>query len=202
MQISISGQHLSIGNSLKNHIESRLNEVINKLFNDVVSVHVNFVKDNFRITSKIMVNDAVGRHLAIKSNASCDEIYSAFDTALNKLSKQLRKYKNKLSDHHKKTKLSELQIDATKFVISTKRNHDEYDGNDDNIETDIDNPVIVAEKPTAIQTLSVGEAVMRMDLSDLPALMFENKKTGRINVVYYRHDGNISWVDHTKNNAV
>lgn len=199
MQISISGQHLSIGDSLKNHIESRLNEVVNKFFNDVVSVHVNFVKESFRITAKIMVNDAVGRQLVMKSNASCDEIYSAFDTALNKLSKQLRKYKNKLSDHHKKTKISEAQIDATKFVISTKGHHDEHGDIDGGMEQDIDNPVIVAEKPTAIEKLSVGEAVMRMDLSDLPALMFENKKTGRINVVYYRHDGNISWVDHTKN---
>ena len=62
-------------------------------------------------------------------------------------------------------------------------------------EIDLDNPVIVAEKATKILKLSVGQAVMKMDLEDLPALMFRNVKTDRINVVYYRKDGNISWVD-------
>ena len=59
----------------------------------------------------------------------------------------------------------------------------------------MDNPAIIAEKPTQVLPISVGEAVMKMDLENLPALMFENVKTGRINVVYYRRDGNISWVD-------
>ena len=201
MHISISGQHVSISNALKEHVESRMNEVINKFFSDIVSVNVNFVKENLRITSKIVVNDAVGRHLVIKSNASCDEIYSAFDTALNKLSKQLRKYKNKLNNHHNKVKVSEAHIDATKYTISAQKDFEDVETEDD-IDSEIDNPVIVAEKPISVKKLSTKEAVMQMDLEDLPALMFQNIKTGRMNVVYYRKDGNISWVDHTNNKTI
>ena len=56
-------------------------------------------------------------------------------------------------------------------------------------------PVVIAEKATSIEHLSVSEAVMMMDLADLPALMFFNSASGRMNVIYRRTDGNISWVD-------
>jgi len=60
---------------------------------------------------------------------------------------------------------------------------------------DPDTPVIVAEMTTEIATLTVSEAVMRMDLADLPALLFRNGGHGRLNLVYRRRDGNIGWVD-------
>lgn len=201
MRISVSGQHLSISNALREYVESRVSEVISKFFSDTISVKINFVRENLKITSKIIVNDAVGRHLVMKSKSSCDEIYSAFDTALNKLSKQLRKYKNKLNDHHNKVKVPGSHIDATKYVISVHKNFEDTEIGD-NIDSEIDNPVIVAEKPISVKKLSIKEAVMQMDLEDLPALMFQNIKTGRMNVVYYRKDGNISWVDHTNNKTV
>ena len=54
---------------------------------------------------------------------------------------------------------------------------------------------IIAEKPTSVDTITVSQAVMKMDLQDLPAVMFRNVSNGRINVVYRRADGNVSWVD-------
>ena len=55
--------------------------------------------------------------------------------------------------------------------------------------------MVIAEKPTEIEPLTVSQAVMKMDLQDLPAIMFFNSAHGRLNVVYRRIDGNISWVD-------
>ena len=57
---------------------------------------------------------------------------------------------------------------------------------------------VVAEQVTEISLLSVGEAVMRMDLADQPVLMFRNSTTGELNVVYRRSDGNIGWIDHSQ----
>ena len=56
-------------------------------------------------------------------------------------------------------------------------------------------PVVVAEMATEIPSLTVSEAVMRMDLSDQPALMFRNQAHGGLNMVYRRSDGNIGWID-------
>src|SRR6185369_406318 len=96
------------------------------------------------------------------------------------IEKQLRRYKSRLTNHHKSP--SGDPVKGKKYVI---KDHDE----------DTDSPVIIAEKPTDIETLTVSAAVMKMDLAELPALMFFNSASGRINIVYKRADGNISWVD-------
>ncbi|MCC8460921.1 MAG: ribosome-associated translation inhibitor RaiA [Candidatus Megaira endosymbiont of Carteria cerasiformis] len=192
MQVSVSGQHLSIGSSLKEYVKERVTSSINKYFDHAPSATVHFNKQNHEFFCDIVVNDGTGRHVVIKSSASSDDVYFAFDAALSKVEKQLRKYKSKLKDHSSKMKVSEISPDSTKYVISPTKIDDE---DDETKEIDFDNPVIVAEKATNILKLSVGQAVMKMDLEDLPALMFRNVKTDRINVVYYRKDGNISWVD-------
>ena len=64
-----------------------------------------------------------------------------------------------------------------------------------------DQPVIIAEMQTEIETLTVSEAVMRMDLANLPALMFRNRAHGALNMVYLRRDGNIGWIDPQENKS-
>jgi ribosomal subunit interface protein len=189
MQVSVSGQHISIGNALHNYVEERIKDVVKKYFEHAISATVKFSKQGFQFVCDIEVNDGTGRHLIIRSDYKCDEIYSSFDTALVKIEKQLRKYKSKLKDRHNRIKVS--QIEATKYVITPHQINDEED---EEPNTD-DNPTIIAEKPIDVLPLSISEAVMKMDLENFPALMFQNIKTGRINVVYYRRDGNISWVD-------
>jgi len=191
MQILVSGQQISIGSSLQEYVKNRIADSIHKYFDHAPSANIHFTKQTYEFLCDIIVNDGTGRHVVIKSNAASDEVYSAFDAALSKVEKQLRKYKSKLKDHSARMKVSEITPDVVKYVISPASGA--KDGESEEI--DIDNPVIVAEKTVKIMKLSVGEAVMRMDLENLPALMFENIKNGRINVVYYRKDGNISWVD-------
>ncbi len=188
MQVDTSGQQMSVGQSLNEYVDGRLQEVVGKYFSNAPSAHVHFSKQGHEFKCDIVLHEGTGRHVVIKSNNTSDEVYNAFDIALSKLEKQMRKYKSKLNNHHRGVKASELSPDAVKYVISSKGEKEEQ-------EFDIDNPAIVAEKPTQVLPLTVGEAVMKMDLENLPALMFENAKTGRVNVVYYRKDGNISWVD-------
>lgn len=190
MQISISGQHFSIGSSLQEYAKDRITNSVKKYFDHAPGASIHFNKQNYEFICDITVNDGTGRHMIIKSNASADDVYTAFDIALAKIEKQLRKYKSKLKDHSNRIKLSEIGSYAVKYVISPTKFAEEGDK-----EADTDTPVIIAEKPTKILKLSVGQAVMQMDLENVPALMFENVKTNRINIVYYRKDGNISWVD-------
>jgi ribosomal subunit interface protein len=188
MQFSISGQHISIGASLETYVKDKTNGAVLKYFENAPSSNIHFSKDSYQFVCDIIVNEGTGRHITIKSKATSDEIYNAFDLALAKLEKQLRKYKSKLKDRSAKIKSSEAINKAIKYVIdSSTPSHEE--------ETDIDNPIIIAEKEVKLSKLSVGEAVMKMDLENLPALMFLNTKNDRINIVYYRKDGNISWVD-------
>lgn len=191
MQVLVSGQHLVIGVSLQEYVKDKITSSIKKYFDHASGATVHFNKQNHEFLCDIIVHDGTGRHTITKSNAAADDIYFAFDSALNKVEKQLRKYKSKLKDHSSRMKVSEITPDTVKYVISPNKS----DSENESAEIDFDNPVIIAEKSTKILKLSVGQAVMKMDLESLPALMFENTKTNRVNVVYYRKDGNISWVD-------
>jgi len=92
-----------------------------------------------------------------------------------------------LKDHHRKSPIE--KINAAAFVIESDT---------DSAEEPADlQPVIIAESSTEIPTLSVGEAVMHMEMGDENLLMFHNEQNSTLNVVYRREDGNIGWIDPT-----
>jgi len=62
-----------------------------------------------------------------------------------------------------------------------------------------DQPVIIAEMQTDIETLTVSDAVMRMAPANVPAMLFRNRANGALNMVYVRRDGNIGWIDPQEN---
>lgn len=183
MHITVSGKHLKIGNSLKQHVTESTESGIKKYFGRAISADIHFGKEAHLLVCDIIVNEGTGAHHSYyKSQAKEENIFAAFDKALERIEKQLRRYKRKIKDHHKVRMGDATAIAATKYVISEE-------------DTGEDNPVIVAEKQTAIEELTVADAVMRMNLANLPALMFINKKSKQYNVVYKRLDGNISWVE-------
>lgn len=186
MKIMISGKHVDIGESLNAHIEHRLEEGINKYLDRVTSVNVVVTKEAHLFRVDINGNTGTASGVVIKSSAAANDVYACFDAAAEKIEKQLRRYKRRLTNHHKQAHINGTDdpvMGARKYVLKPEDEAGE------------DAPIVIAEKATAIERLSVSEAVMKMDLADLPALMFFNSANGRMNVVYRRTDGNISWVD-------
>jgi len=188
MKITISGKQIKIGASLQEYVRENIETSIKKYFENAISAEVHFSKETHYFVTDIVVNEGTGTQLYYKSQAKEDNIYASFDRALERMEKQLRRYKRRIKDHHKVSMGEATAWAATKYIISD-------DGQDIEEMSEIDNPLIVAEKQTSIESLTVSDAVMRMNLANLPALVFLNKKTGNFNVVYKRLDGNISWID-------
>lgn len=191
MHLSVSGKNMDVGASMREHIESRLQEGVSKYLDRVTDVTVVLSKEAHLYRVDININTGTHSKIVIKSAGEAADVYASFNAAADKVEKQLRRYKRKLKNHHH-TKIVDPEevirsIQARKFVLAPDH--------EDEIPEDKDAPIIIAEKETNIETLTVGEAVMKMDLEDLPALMFVNKGHGGLNVVYRRTDGNISWVD-------
>lgn len=191
MQITVSGKGVDVGESLRNHVESRLAEGISKYLDRVTHVDVVVSRESHMFRVDIHANTGTHSGIVIKSRAEGADIYGCFDGAAAKIEKQLRRYKRRITNHHKNNKVNGFSaegasVKATKYVLKPE---DAEEVEDEAA------PVIIAEKATGIETLTVSQAVMKMDLEDLPALMFFNSAHGRMNVVYRRADGNISWVD-------
>lgn len=195
MQVAISGQGMKVGHALQEYVRDKVIKYVTKYFEQVINAQVAFHKHGVFYKTDIMVNEGTGKHLLIKGDAESDDVYAAFDMALVKIEKQLRRYKTKIKNQHKEkfSSLVEDGIIGTKYVITPFSS-----GFDEDSEQNIaegDNPVIIAEKPANIEKLTVAEAVMKMDLNALPALVFVNRSNNCLNIVYHRADGNISWVD-------
>ncbi len=191
MQISVSGKQIDVGNALNEHINNELQAGVTKYFEHAVSANVILSKLRHIFNASIVVNDGTGMHQLLKASGDGGDAYAAFDQALIRMEKQLRRYKRKIKNHHKSRVEKDVEMAAmmgTKYVLSSLEE-------DEDKSTENDSPLIIAEKPAQIEILSVSDAVMRMDLGELPAVMFINKKSGEINVVYRREDGNISWID-------
>lgn len=186
MQISVTGTHIEIGSAFTNHIETRTQEIIGKYFEYPIDVHVTISKENHGIEADIFAH--VGKGIDIRGNAQNGDPYQTFDEALHKLEASLRRYKSRLKSHHSKHQQKNKQ--ALQYILSSEYRNLEATAVDEPL-----NPTIVAEIQQEIPHLSASEAVMRMDLADAPVYVFYNSAHGGLNVVYFRKDGNIGWID-------
>lgn len=189
MQINISGKHMELGESFQQHVEARLAEGVSKYLDRINTVEVVATKEGHRCRVDIHSNTGTHSHITVNSSAEAGDVYSAFDVAAEKVEKQLRRYKRRITNHHKLR-----QSDDNVYAISAKQYVLDAESDKEELEEE-GAPTVIAEKNTDIETLTVSEAVMKMDLANLPALMFYNSAHGRVNVIYRRDDGNISWVD-------
>jgi ribosomal subunit interface protein len=185
MQLSIKGKQIDVGDALRKHVEGQLKDITGKYFSHPLDAHVTFSREAHLFRADIAVH--AGRGILLQSNASASEPYPAFDMAADRIARRLRRYKARIKDHHHENHKQEDALLANSFVLRG-------DGHDAEEEAAA-NPVVVAEMTTPIETLTVSEAVMRLDLGDLPALMFRSRAHGGFNMIYRRSDGNIGWVD-------
>lgn len=185
MHIQVHGHQIDVGESLRSHVTERLAERIEKYFDRTVSGQVTFSRDGRLFRAECIVHLSSG--LKIAATGKRDEIYAAFDQAVERVEKQLRRYKRRLKDHHERSAAPEPGLSVPAFVIAAE--------SEEEPEPEDLQPVIVAETTAEIRTLTVGEAVMQMDLANAPVLVFRNKAHTGLNVVYRRDDGNIGWVD-------
>ena len=187
MQVKITGKHLDIGDALRQHIEERLQALRERYFEGSVHAAMMLEKQRGRFLADCTLHLATG--LLLQSHAENADATAVADAALSHLEKQLKKYKQRLKDHHRAPREVAEPRQANAYVIQPEDHSEE--------EPTGFNAPIIAETSATIPALSVGEAVMQLDISTLPFVLFHNSKEGRLNLVYRRHDGNIGWLDPT-----
>lgn len=186
MRYQISGKQIDIGEALQTHVKDELGIILDKYAQRPTDANVIFSKSGHEFVCETIVHLSTG--LTASARAHATEIYAAFDGCGEKMDKQLRRYKRRLKDHHKdRTDPVEL-IGASSYILAS--DHDDAESEPETLQ-----PVIVAEMETKIPTLTVGEAVMQMELGGSPVLVFKNEGNKGVNVVYRRDDGNIGWID-------
>lgn len=189
MLYQISGMHIDIGDALREHVETELNEVVRKYAERPTDANVIFSKDATEFVCEATVHLSTG--LTTQAKAHDFDIYECFEKCAAKIEKQMRRYKRRLKDHHRDRESPVESLLASSYILAGS------DDSSDDAEPETLQPIIVAEMETKINSLSVGEAVMQMELNGAPVLVFKNERHDGLNVVYKREDGNIGWIDPT-----
>lgn len=186
MRYTISGKHIDVGDALSTHVEAELGDTVTKYSQRPTDATVTFSRDAHQFLCDAIVHLSTG--LTVQARGTANEVYAAFEACREKMDKQLRRYKRRLKDHHKdRTEPVEFG-DAGMYVLAA--DEDEWESQESGLQ-----PMIIAEMEARVPTLSVGDAVMQMELVGMPILVFRNEKHGGVNVVHRREDGNIGWVD-------
>ena len=187
MKIDISGKHLDTGDALRAHVEKHLTHVVDKYFGKALESHITLSKEKNFFMTQIAVH--VGHGIYVRGSGKADEAYPSVDQAIHVIEKNLRRYKKRLRDHHKTGARDHME--ATQYVLSGDYlNHGAEEETDAHTQ-----PTVVAEASKNLPTLTVSEAVMRMDLEGDNVLVFKNSAHGGLSVVHTRSDGHIGWID-------
>ncbi len=169
MDVSVRGKNLHVGDALRAYATDNFTTVVGNYFNHAINATVTFSREGINLKADISVHSGP-RGMIVQSASAGADVDGAFDGALELVGTQLRHYKRRLSNHHQKARVGGGMLPAQYAVIQSETIEDEP-------------PMIIAEMETEIATLSVGEAVMRMDLVNTPVIMFCNSANGGFNVV-------------------
>lgn len=189
MRYQISGKQIEIGQALQTYVQDNLGAIAAKYAERPTDAIVIFSKSGSEFVCETAVHLSTG--LTASAKAHAHEIYAVFDATAEKLEKQLRRYKRRLKDHHRDRATPIDVSGGASYILASPEDMD------DAVEPETLQPIIVAEMETQIPSLSVGEAVMQMEISGAPLLVFRNEGRNRVNVVYRRDDGNVGWIDPT-----
>jgi len=186
MRYQISGRQIDIGEALQTHVKAELGEVVDKYAQRPTDVTIVFSRDGYEHVCEAVIHLSTGLTAQAKGHAT--EIYAAFESCREKMDKQLRRYKRRLRSHHR-DRTAPVEYDGgSAYILASSEDREETD-------TDTLQPIVIAEMETKIPSITVGEAVMQLELAGHRMLVFRNEGHGGVNVVYRREDGNIGWID-------
>jgi ribosomal subunit interface protein len=191
MPFRVSGKNIDVGEALRTRVSSRIAEAVDKYFSGGYSGHVTVGKEAFGFRTECVVHLDSG--IILQSDAMAADAYASADQAAERIEKRLRRYKRRLKDRHVARVNGRhadalATIDAPSYVIEAPQEETDDEGAEFN-------PVIIAESTTILRSMSVSDAVLELDMTGGPVVVFRHASHGRINLVYRRPDGHIGWID-------
>ncbi|MBI5739291.1 MAG: ribosome-associated translation inhibitor RaiA [Nitrospirae bacterium] len=171
MNIIINCRHMDLTNTLKKYTEEKLGK-FEKYIGNITEAIVTLSVEKYRHKAEVLLKV---NGLLIQAESITGEMYSSIDEVVDKLDRQIKKYKEKIASHRKVKKEAEAPAPKEKTV-----------------------PLIIKKKAFDIKPMAVEEAAMQMDLLDKSFFVFTNASSGNINVLYKRNDGNLGLIEPAK----
>lgn len=182
MAVTVSGKNIEMGDSLRDFVVAEIEKASQQFLGSFIDAHAVLDKENGLFSCELAIH--IARGFSLRSTGQDPDPYSAVTQAFSILRQRTRRYKARLRSAERRHKPEAQGALLARYVIGEVQE-------EENVQ---ENPVVIAEMPDALVEMSVGDAVMRLDLSEVPVVVFKNESTGQINVVYRRMDRNVGWI--------
>jgi len=199
MRIQVAGRQMDVGEALRTRIEGELAAGVGKYFNRATDAVVTVAKNGGGQSVEVDCTVHLPSGISLQVEGHGGDAHSAFTDAMTKLEKRVRRYKRRLRNHHADHKSPLPAEDASSYVLAPLEEENDAD-EETSAETEAP-PLVIAESTVSVRTMTVSMAVLQLDLTKDPALMFRNAAHGGLSVVYRRADGNIGWIDPARDSA-
>jgi ribosomal subunit interface protein len=198
MSLRVSGKNIDVGEALRARVNERIAGATAIYFDGGFSGHVTIGKEGYGFRTECVIHLDSG--IVLEADAHAADAYASADQAALRLEKRLRRYKHRLKDHQAPRSNGQAHgrnagvvreraaLEAQSYVIAAPV----HDSDEEEAPW---NPVIIAESTTTLKQLSVSDAVMELDMTGVPVIVFRHAGHGRVNLVYRRADGHIGWID-------
>ncbi len=180
MQITTTFRHIESSDALKSYAQDKL-ERVQKYIDEPIVAQVFLTVEKIRHIAEVTIT---AKGITIKASEETNDMYAALDAVVDKIERQLRRYKERIKEHKPAAESDERKVKKTVLAAESIEPRQE--------------PVIIKSKTFSIKPMSVDEAVMQMDLLHKDFLVFTDASTESINVIYRRKDGNYGLIEPQK----
>ncbi|MDX8405588.1 MAG: ribosome-associated translation inhibitor RaiA [Mariprofundus sp.] len=183
MQVSITGRHVELTEPMKTYVADKLQHLKHS-FEHVLDVHVVLSVEKFRQRCEVSMQ---ANGINIHGSHETEDIYASIDGVVDKINRQLKRYRSKLHRHQAGGQREGRLIKVSHRVLDIAATSDEL--------TEDHQPETLRHETIEAKPMHVDEAVMQLELASQELLFFTNDETDQLNAVYRRPDGALSWIE-------
>lgn len=191
--ITVTGRNVQVTEAMKAYAlekVSKLDRFTDRIIDVVVTMDIQKLEHRVDIVMKV-------NHLKIKSSASSTDMYASIDKAVSKLEAQFRRYKDRLQDHQAiGHALMEMNVNIVRSASLEEEVNDEIESeNQRRLYESVKAGEIVSKEKRMLKTLTLDEAMMKLELSGDHFLVFRGEEDRKLKVIYRRNDGNFGVIE-------
>ncbi|MGQ0504365.1 MAG: ribosome hibernation-promoting factor, HPF/YfiA family [Myxococcaceae bacterium] len=187
MQLNITFRHLDASDSLKEYARIKV-ERVNKYLAKAGDAHVVLSVERHLHHADITIHSGA---FVLRGREKSEDMYASLDLAMDKIERQLRRYKEKLKHHHGREKVHHRQ----NILNQIRVRHDVVDLPEPERVQEDRTPRVIRTNEFVANPMRIEEAVMQMDLMNSDFLVFTNSESAEVNVVYRRKDGHYGLIE-------
>lgn len=181
-EVKVTGRHLAITDAINEYVTRRV-ESLHLDYPKIIEAHAILSVEKYRQSAEIVL--ICSNHITIEASEETNDLYAAVDAAVDKIARQMRKYKTRLMRQHRPRRDVVEHLDE--HLLSA-------DGFDDENEPAME-PTVVQTERFPLKPMFVDEAVLQMEMSNRQFLVFQNARSERVNVLYRRKNGHFGLIE-------